>query len=223
MPNSSTIPVPEVWRRLNQSLRVDADVPQQHPGPSGAAPAPLPRIIDADIPGLRHGGAWEEAEHRRLLGRGTNELAGVVLGTRRTASACSADTAVSSPSFVAVTGMQQAFTAPFHGEVDIEGRLYVEETTPGQLQVRIVQDPSGTATVLWGPVTLGFQGSELLANPQLATFLVPIGGENLLAAVGETSYTIDVEIAAPSGSYKVLTGTGKESGLRSLLWPTLGV
>ena len=178
----------------------------------------LPGKTHPDVPGLSLDGALEESEHRRRLALSIEATAGVLLAQQPTSAQCSADLTVSSGSFVEVTGMSLEHRAPTAGEIAVTGSLAVEELTAGIFSIRIVND----STVLWS-VSIQEQASVLLSGSeaQLAKWLLPIGGPDLLTADANTSYNFSVEVAAPSGSYKVLTGNGTESWFQAKLNPTL--
>lgn len=161
----------------------------------------------------------ESSNHRRQIVDSLREVVALLQAMDPSVSTCSADTTVSSGTFISVTGMAQTLVPPYLGDYDLQGVLYIEEATPGQMSVRIVQK----ANVLW-TTTVQEQGSPLRqvgGATQLAIWTMPIGGPELLAVTGLTSYAIDVEIAAPTGSYKVLTGSGAESWLSATLRPQL--
>ena len=77
MGTTSTFPIPERW---TPALGVDEWLRQ---------------ALESDGARLQEPGRMREAteDHRRLLGRAANELAAVILGTRREVSTASADTA----------------------------------------------------------------------------------------------------------------------------------
>lgn len=171
-------------------------------------------------PSLVGDAGHEEAEHRRLIVADTRGLTAALSASVPTASYCDVNTSVSSSTSVSVSGMAQSVTPLVRGALDIQGVLYVAELDPGQFTVRIVNG----AAVLW-TATIQNQGAALRVSggvSQLSRWLLPIGGPGLLDATERTTYSLDVYIAAPEGSYQVLTGTGKESWLSVGLRPLFG-
>lgn len=132
------------------------------------------------------------------------ELETYLLKQRPTVNKATEDTTVSNSTFVTVTGLSLEWRSPGDGDVAIIGTLYIEEVSAGALDVRIMV----AGGRVWRPT--GLVGG--------AKFLVPIGGPELFEATRGTFYPITVQVAAPSGSYKVLAGP--ESWLRTTLEPT---
>ena len=174
-----------------------------------------------DEPGLRYDGSLEDSEHRRRIAQVAEVISALVLGSLPVSAQCTADTSVSTSTFVAVTGLSSTHRAALGGALGVTGSLYVEEVSAGSLSVQILNG----STVVWTS-TVREQGAVLLTGSpyeQLGQWIVPIGAPDLVTAATDTAYTLSVEIAAPTGEYKVLTGTGKESWMQTQLVPTVTV
>ena len=174
-------------------------------------------LVRPDIPGLERGGAIEEQEHRRRLARDLVELAGLFVSFLPSSSKATADTPVSSSTFIPVTGLGQSYRAFADGSIELLGVLNTEEIIAGEFSVRITVD----GTSVWS-ASVESQASWLLTGTHegLAKFLLPIGAPALFTAQRDTIHALDVEIAAPSGSYTV--AAGPESWLKATLSPAIG-